>query len=155
MSTIRRIMLKYLIFSIISSCVTVVDATVYNPCPKQTNSDYLTTADMSIIDTLNTNDLRWVALSRDMLSRWGGCYNYGDTIYVYSKDSDISGEWIVRDCMNARFEKRIDFLQCKRTGLYNKWDNIVISKKNNILLYLFENDLFFKLKDLYLCLKNN
>ena len=111
-----------------TSVYTQVEATVYNACPKQTNSDYLTTADGSKIDTLMINDLRWVALSRDLLTRWGGNIDYGTKIYVISTDSRISGVWTVRDCMNARFTNRIDFLQCKYYGIYDKWSNLVVIK---------------------------
>lgn len=88
-------------------------ATTYNPDPAQCDSDPLTTADNSTIDLNKLKDgtLRWVALSRDLLSRWGGCFNYGDTITVESVSKpQINGDWVVRDCMNARYKKSLDFL---------------------------------------------
>lgn len=92
--------------------VTEVIGTIYNAVEGQCDADPLVTADNSKINltVLKTGSLRWVALSRDLLKRWGGPYNYGDTIHVYHTDSRIRGKWVVHDTMNARFKKRMDFL---------------------------------------------
>ena len=39
---------------------------------------------------------------------------------------DLSGEWIIRDRMNKRFTKRIDFL-VNTTRKGGKWENVKIS----------------------------
>ena len=95
-------------------------ATYYNAVPEQTNSNYLTTASGKTIDTANIQ--RWCALSRDLIfdeyrqsltndtTIWRGLYKFGDTIYVTTKDTIISGIWVVEDCMNARYKNSIDFL---------------------------------------------
>lgn len=84
-------------------------ATTYQPTTSQCDSDPLTTADGSKIDPSNLK--RWVALSRDLLKRWGGQFAYGDTITIYSEDHpNLNGDWEVHDCMNARYEMSIDFL---------------------------------------------
>ena len=88
-------------------------ATTYNPVASQCDSNPLTTADGSLIDLAKLKDqsLRWVALSRDFISRWGGLFHYGDTIVVGSFSSpQINGEWILHDCMNARYSNPVDFL---------------------------------------------
>lgn len=115
-----------ILFSLIQ--IDLVEATVYNACATQTNADYLTTADNSKIDLSMVNELRWLAMSRDMLNRWGGNYNYKDNVLVLSKDFRINGFWSVRDCMNERFSSRVDFLQCQHTGIYDKWDIVIIIK---------------------------
>jgi len=84
-------------------------ATTYQPTEAQCDSNPLTTADGSVI---NPDDYQnWVALSRDLLKRWGGQFDYGDTLEIYSaKNTNLNGEWIVHDCMAARYKNSIDFL---------------------------------------------
>jgi hypothetical protein len=82
-------------------------ATYYNADPSQCQGDHLTTASGQRIDPDNVQ--RWVALSRDQLTRWGGSFSYGDTILVIG-DERLKGEWVVQDCMNARYKRSIDFL---------------------------------------------
>jgi hypothetical protein len=69
---------------------------------------------MSRIDTvaLRNGQLKWCALSRDMLKRWGGQYDYGDSIYISGL-----GWYEVRDCMNARWKQKIDVLSFDRVGM--------------------------------------
>lgn len=89
-----------------------VTGTYYNPVSAQCQGNPLITADGSKINQkkLKLEKIRWVALSRDLIKRWGGHFDYGDTIYVHHKHPDVNGLWVVRDCMNARFTNRIDFL---------------------------------------------
>lgn len=100
-------------------------ATTYNAEASQCDSDPLTTANGSVIDTnlLKQNKLNWVALSRDLIKcdyrnslypshgHWQGFFEFGDTIVVSSESMPhINGEWVVNDCMNARYSNSIDFL---------------------------------------------
>ena len=103
-----------------------VTATVYNPVVKQCDSDPLTTADLSRIDLeqLRSGELRWVALSRDLLEH----FNYGDRIYIHSKsDPSINGVYEVHDTMNIRYTNYIDILK-PVDQKYGKWDDVVIKK---------------------------
>ena len=86
--------------------------THYHPVVSQCDADPLVTADNSTIslNKLKKKTIKWVALSRDLLTRWGGPFNYGDTLYVHHVDPNIKGTWIVHDSMNFRFRKRVDFL---------------------------------------------
>lgn len=87
--------------------------TAYHPVVAQCQGNPLVTADMSRIDLskLKAKQIKWVALSRDLIKRWGGPLNYGDTITIQSEiNPQLEGEWIVHDCMNARYKKSIDFL---------------------------------------------
>lgn len=109
-----------------------IKATYYNPVPEQCDGDPLITADMSHIDLekLENREIRWVAVSRDMLSRWGGPFNYGDTVYIYHNNQpELTGMWIIHDTMNARHRKRIDFLLSLADKIKGKFGNILISKK--------------------------
>jgi len=84
-------------------------ATTYWCDTSQCDSNPFTTADGSVIDP--NNPQRWVALSRDLLHRWGGEFHYGDTIEIYSKEHpNVNGYWVAHDAMNAKYEMSIDFL---------------------------------------------
>lgn len=91
--------------------------TWYNPCESQCDSDPLITADMSRIDIkkLNNRDIRWIAVSRDLLEK----YSMGDTIIIESPNPRINGEWVIHDKMNKRFTNRIDLLVADKDDYYN------------------------------------
>lgn len=84
-------------------------ATTYQPTFAQCDSNPFGTADGSII---NPDSLqRWVALSRDLIKRWGGPFDYGDTIEFYSATKPhINGDWILHDCMASKYKMSVDFL---------------------------------------------
>ena len=104
-----------------------VTATIYHAVRNQTDKTPHITADGTRIDTRNASKYRYVALSRDLLKRWGGPFDYGDYIIVEGCNGKYDGIWQVKDTMNERFHNRIDFLQSKGTKL-NKFDNAVIYK---------------------------
>lgn len=87
-----------------------VTVTQYNPVVDQCDEDPLVTADNSTIDLkkLKKGQLRWVAVSRDLLET----YKYGDVIELktISGSPRINGRYIVHDTMNPRFTNRIDIL---------------------------------------------
>ena len=71
--------------------------TSYRSVPNQTDSSpYIT----SIGERVNPSG---IAVSRDLLTRWGGPLNYGD--YVYIEGVGIKR---VNDCMHERHTKSID-----------------------------------------------
>jgi hypothetical protein len=86
---------------------------VYNATVKQCDADPLTTASTSKINLkkLKKGQIRWVALSRDLLKRWGGKIDYNDSIYIIGGEKE--GWWVVKDCMNKRYKNRVDFLTYK------------------------------------------
>jgi hypothetical protein len=120
----------------VDTCSTVIDtvsfdtihidrATTYNAVASQCDNDPLTCADGSVINLtlLRKKQIRWVALSRDLISNeyrrtlydnpnhWRGPIKFGDTIRIKSgKHPHLDGDWIVHDCMNARYSNSIDFL---------------------------------------------
>lgn len=83
-------------------------ATKYNAVKEQCDDTPFITADNSNICPikLNNYELRWVALSRDMLER----YPYGSKIIVECDIEKLNGVWEVHDTMNKRYSERIDFL---------------------------------------------
>lgn len=104
--------------------------TIYHPVSKQCDSSPLITASNAKIDTaqLRNQNLRWMALSRNMLKRWKGEFKYGDTVMIQSGDKAIDGLWVIQDTMNKRFRNRGDLLFDKSIRKGGKWTNVSISK---------------------------
>lgn len=103
-----------------------VTATMYNAVEGQCDSDPLVTAGMYEINPTKASQHKWVALSRDLLKRWGGKFDYGDTIEIKNA-GEKSGVYTVVDTMNPRFTNKIDILETKGTDLY-KYENVKIIK---------------------------
>ena len=105
--------------------------TYYNPVARQCDATPFITADGSKINKsrLKKEQIKWVALSRDLLARWGGPFDYGDTLYVHHTNEHVRGIWVVHDSMNARFRKRMDFLRWTKGKFPGKARNVLISTK--------------------------
>ena len=101
-----------------------VTVTTYNPTKQQCDSTPNITADGTKIKTWKASSYRYVALSRDLLSRWGGPFNYGDYI-VIEGTGDRDGVYQVRDTMNPKWTNRVDILT---TNSRFKYDNITMYK---------------------------
>ena len=103
-----------------------VTVTMYNPTRGQTDKTPNITADGTKINPHRASNYRYVALSRDLLSRWGGPFNYGDYVAIKgTKKHD--GIYQVRDTMNPRFVHRVDILRTKGDGRF-KYENIALYK---------------------------
>ena len=85
-----------------------VSGTVYNAVEAQCDGSPLRTADGSYIDKdkVNSGDMRWIAVSRDLLK----VFNYGDKVEVEGAGEKYDGVWEIHDTMNSRFTNQIDFL---------------------------------------------
>ena len=59
-----------------------VTVTTYNPTREQCDSTPNITADGTRIKPWKATEYRYVALSRDLISRWGGPFDYGDYIVI-------------------------------------------------------------------------
>ena len=69
---------------------------------------------------------KYIALSRNLLKRWGGKFNYGDIVKI--KNAGFKDDiYKVVDCMNKRFRNRIDILETKGVKSY-KFKNVIIEK---------------------------
>ena len=101
-----------------------VTVTMYNPHVGQTDSTPNETADGTIINPKRASEYRYVALSRDLLSRWGGPFEYGDYIVIEGTD-DWDGIYQVRDTMNPKWTNRVDILT---TNSRFKYENITMYK---------------------------
>jgi hypothetical protein len=109
----------------------VLDAlTVYHPTKRQCDNTPLITASNSKInmDDLKNQNIRWMALSRDLLKRWRGKFHYGDTVLVTAGDPQIDGLWIIKDTMNRRYKNRGDLLFDSQVRKLGKWKNVEISR---------------------------
>ena len=101
-----------------------VTVTTYNPTRRQCDSTPNITADGTRINPKKATQYRYVALSRDLLSRWGGPFEYGDYIVIEGTNGR-DGVYQVRDTMNPRWTNRVDILT---TNSRFKYDNIVMYK---------------------------
>jgi 3D (Asp-Asp-Asp) domain-containing protein len=90
-----------------------VVATMYHPVPEQTDDTPNVTADGTMFDIDTASDYRYIAISRDLHNRYGGDLNFNDIVYI--KSDNVSGFFIIKDLMNKRFTKRIDFLHSPET----------------------------------------
>ena len=86
-----------------------VTVTMYHPVAGQTDDTPNITADGSVIKINNASEYRYVAVSRNMLMRYGGFLMYGD--YVWIDAGKKSGVYQVRDTMAPRWINRIDILE--------------------------------------------
>ena len=104
-----------------------VTVTTYNPTRRQTDSTPNITADGTRINPRKATEYRYVALSRDLLSRWGGPFEYGDYI-VIEGTGKWDGVYQVRDTMNPKWTNRVDILTTNDRFKYN-----------NITMYKYVN----------------
>ena len=86
-----------------------VVVTMYHPVAEQTDDTPNITADGSVIKVSRASEYKYVAVSRNMLTRYGGFLRYGD--YVWVDAGKKSGVYQVRDTMAARWINRIDILE--------------------------------------------
>jgi 3D (Asp-Asp-Asp) domain-containing protein len=97
--------------------IDIVTVTIYNAVSAQCDDTPNILADGTMIDVSRAGEYRYCALSRDLLARWGGRYQYGDTISINGA-GNFSGKWVVKDTMNKRFTNRVDLLVDEGTRLY-------------------------------------
>jgi len=111
--------------NVISFKVTV---TTYNPTKAQCDDTPNITADGTKFKTWKASSYRYVALSRDLLSRWGGPFEYGDYIIIEGT-GERDGVYQVRDTMNPKWTNRVDILTTNSRFKYN-----------NITMYKYVNE---------------
>ena len=89
---------------------TNVTVTMYQPVRYQTDSTPNILADGTRIKTEEASNYKFIAVSRNLLKRWGGSLEFGDVVILIGTDHK-DGIYQVRDTMNARFVNRIDILE--------------------------------------------
>ena len=87
-----------------------VNVTMYQPVYRQTDNTPDLTADGTRIRIHKASDYKFVALSRNLLKRWGGPFDYGDFILIKgTKTKDCVYQ--VRDTMNPKYVNYVDILE--------------------------------------------
>ena len=108
----------------------VVDVTMYQPTHYQTDSTPNITADGTKIRISKASDYKYVALSRNLLKRWGGPFDYGDFILIRgTTDGHKDGVYNVRDTMNPKYVNYVDILESKHVQPY-KYTDVHLYKMN-------------------------
>ena len=110
-----------------------VTVTTYNPTRRQTDSTPNITADGTKIKPWKATEYRYVALSRDLLSRWGGPFEYGDYIIIEGT-GERDGVYQVRDTMNPKWTNRVDILTTNSRFKYNNVTMYRYIKNNQVAL---------------------
>ena len=112
-----------------------VTVTTYNPTEHQTDSTPNITADGTKFHIWKATSYRYVALSRDLLSRWGGPFEYGDYIIIEGTGK-WDGVYQVRDTMNRKWTNRVDILttnsrfKFKNITMYKYTEEYITDNKN-------------------------
>lgn len=83
-----------------------VSATYYNPVREQCDDNPLEVATGDLIDMrkLKRGDLKWIAVSRDLL-KFG--FKLNEVVWI----EELECFYIIKDTMNARFTRKVDVLQ--------------------------------------------
>ncbi len=117
-----------------------VTVTMYNAHVGQTDSTPNETADGTVINPNKASEYRYVALSRDLIARWGGPFEYGD--YVIIKGTvGYDGIYQVRDTMASKFINRVDILRTSGSKHF-RFENITLYryfKYDQVTLHQHEN----------------
>ncbi len=108
-----------------------VTVTMYQPVERQTDSTPNILADGTRIRTQDASNYKFIAVSRNLLKRWGGWLDFGDFIILKGTDGK-DGVYQVRDVMNKRFVNRIDILESIDVKPY-KYDKAKIIKTNLVV----------------------
>jgi hypothetical protein len=99
----------------------IVDVTMYQPNTIQCDDTPDITADGTKIRINKASDYKFVALSRNLLKRWGGPFDYGDFILLKGADKK-SGVYQVRDTMNPKWVNVVDILESEHVEPYKYTD---------------------------------
>ena len=103
-----------------------VDVTMYQPVYPQTDKTPDITADGTKIRISKASEYKFVALSRNLLKRWGGPFDYGDFILIKGAGKK-DGVYQVRDTMNPKWVNVVDILESTHVEPY-AYDNVNIFK---------------------------
>ena len=107
-----------------------VAVTMYQPYYPQTDRTPNITADGTRIRISKASEYKFVALSRNLLKRWGGPFDYGDFILIRgTPNRHKDGVYNVRDTMNPKYVNYVDILESKNVKPY-KYENVHMYRMN-------------------------
>ena len=109
----------------------IVTVTMYQPLRYQTDSTPNILADGTRIRTQEASNYKFIAVSRNLLKRFGGWLDYGDFVLLKGTPGK-DGVYQVRDTMNPRFVNRIDILESPGVKPYKFVDAKII--KTNLVI---------------------
>ena len=98
-----------------------VDVTMYQPNTIQCDDTPNITADGTRIRISKASQYKFVALSRNLLKRWGGPFDYGDFILIKNAGHK-DGVYQVRDTMNPKWVNVVDILESENVRPYKFTD---------------------------------
>tara|TARA_B100001063_G_scaffold45857_1_gene39606 strand:+ start:43 stop:573 length:531 start_codon:yes stop_codon:yes gene_type:complete len=98
-----------------------VDVTMYQPNEIQCDDTPNITADGTKIRISKASNYKFVALSRNLLKRWGGPFDYGDFVLLKGT-SHKDGVYQVRDTMNPKWVNVVDILESEHVEPYKFTD---------------------------------
>jgi 3D (Asp-Asp-Asp) domain-containing protein len=104
-----------------------VTATIYHAVEAQTDSTPHITASGYEINMKDPLSDRIIAVSWDLEWQYG--FKMGTMVHVQGTDY-LDGIWFVRDRMNKRWSKRIDFLVPESIP-GGKWENVILTHKKS------------------------
>ena len=108
-----------------------VTVTMYQPVRNQTDSTPNILADGTRIRTREASNYKFIAVSRNLLKRWGGWLDYGDFVLLKGTTGK-DGVYQVRDTMNPRWVNPIDTLESLHVNPY-KFEKAKIIKTNLVV----------------------
>ncbi len=108
--------------------ITNVTASVYYPEEAQTDSTPFITADGSQINETHPKKHKWIAVSRNLLTRWGGHIDYGDKVHVSGISERLDGIYVVRDTMKKQLRNLIDILVGPKDNVMGYWNDVKLTK---------------------------
>ena len=109
----------------------IVTVTMYQPVRYQTDSTPNILADGTRIRTQEASNYKFIAVSRNLLKRFGGWLDYGDFVLLRGTPGK-DGVYQVRDTMNKRWVNRIDILESVDVKPY-KFEKAKIVKTDLVL----------------------
>ena len=98
-----------------------VDVTMYQPNEIQCDDTPNITADGTKIRISKASNYKFVALSRNLLKRWGGPFDYGDFVLLKGTNHK-DGVYQVRDTMNPKWVNVVDILESEHVQPYKYTD---------------------------------